>query len=83
MVINNRRGDKPIPDNLNEVLNNLQVLALHKAEGFGWKLKFVRRPLFQEVVPVITDPSGEKVGVLEINGEINMHPDTKIRQQQH
>jgi hypothetical protein len=80
MVINNRRGDKPVPDNLDEVLNNLQVLALQKAEGFGWKLKFVRRPLFQEVVPVITDPSGEKLGVLETNGEINMHPDTKIRQ---
>ncbi|MGD9169992.1 MAG: hypothetical protein PVI97_08020 [Candidatus Thiodiazotropha sp.] len=80
MVINNRRGDKPVPDNLYEVLNNLQVLALQKAEGFGWKLKFVRRPLFQEVVPVITDPSGEKLGVLETNGEINMHPDTKIRQ---
>ncbi|MEW8027466.1 MAG: hypothetical protein AB2792_17190 [Candidatus Thiodiazotropha sp.] len=80
MVLENRKGDKPIPDNLNEVLNNLQLLALQKAEGFGWKLKFVRRPLFQEVVPVIINPSGNKIGVLESNGEINMHPDTKIRQ---
>lgn len=79
MVLDNRRGDKPVPDNLKEVLNNLQLLALQKAEGFGWKLKFVRRPLFQEVVPVITDPSGNKIGILETNGEINLHPETKIR----
>jgi hypothetical protein len=79
MVLDNRIGDKPIPDNLNEVLNNLQLLALQKAEEFGWKLKFVRRPLFQEVVPVITDPSGGKFGILETNGDINLHPQTKIR----
>ncbi|MES9943796.1 MAG: hypothetical protein ABW080_02425 [Candidatus Thiodiazotropha sp.] len=80
MVQDNRKGDKPIPDNLKEVLNNLQIMALQKAEGFGWKLKFVRRPLFQEVLPVISNPSGDKIGVLECNGEINMHPETKIRQ---
>ncbi len=79
MVIEHRKGDKPIPDNLKQVLNNLQLMALQKAEGFGWKLKFVRRPLFQEVVPVITNPSGDRIGVLESNGEINMQPDTKIR----
>ena len=79
MVLDNRKGDKPIPDNIKEVLNNFQIMALQKAEGFGWKLTFVRRPLFQEVIPVITNPSGEKFGVLESNGEINMHPDTRIR----
>jgi hypothetical protein len=79
MALDSRRGDQPIPDNLHEVLNNLQLLALQKAEGFGWRLKFVRRPLFQEVVPVITDPSGGKLGILERNGEINMHPRTKFR----
>jgi hypothetical protein len=80
MVLDNRKGDKPIPDNLKEVLNNMQLMALQKAEGFGWKLKFVRRPLFQEVVPVITSPAGDRFGVLESNGEINMHPNTQIRQ---
>jgi hypothetical protein len=79
MVRDNRRGNKPIPDNLNEVLSNLQIVALQKAEGFGWKLKFVRRPLFQEVIPVITDPLDEKVGVLESDGKINLNPDIVIR----
>ncbi|MCM8856923.1 MAG: hypothetical protein LC541_04950 [Candidatus Thiodiazotropha sp.] len=79
MSVENRTGEVPIPENLDEVLNNLQLLALQKAEGFGWKLKFVRRPLFQEVVPVISSPTGRKIGILEENGEINMHPDTVIR----
>jgi hypothetical protein len=79
MVRDNRKGNKPIPDNLNEVLSNLQIVALQKAEGFGWKLKFVRRPLFQEVIPVITDPLDEKVGVLESDGKINLNPDIVIR----
>ncbi|MES9993428.1 MAG: hypothetical protein ABW098_15870 [Candidatus Thiodiazotropha sp.] len=80
MVLDSRRGDQPIPDNINEVLNHLQLMALQKAEGFGWKLKFVRRPLFQEVIPVIGSPSGDKIGVLESNGEINMNPNTRVRQ---
>ncbi|MCU7878360.1 MAG: hypothetical protein KZQ84_16450 [Candidatus Thiodiazotropha sp. (ex Lucinoma borealis)] len=79
MSVENRTGEVPIPENLDEVLNNLQLLALQKAEGFGWKLEFVRRPLFQEVVPVISSPTGRKIGILEENGEINMHPDTVIR----
>ncbi|MCU7930027.1 MAG: hypothetical protein KZQ90_04440 [Candidatus Thiodiazotropha sp. (ex Codakia rugifera)] len=79
MSVENRTGEVPIPENLDEVLNHLQILALQKAEGFGWKLEFVRRPLFQEVVPVISSPSGHKIGILEENGEINMHPDTVIR----
>ncbi|MEL0584830.1 MAG: hypothetical protein AAES65_08140 [Candidatus Thiodiazotropha sp. (ex. Lucinoma kazani)] len=79
MSVENRTGEVPIPENLDEVLNNLQLLALQKAEGFGWKLEFVRRPLFQEVVPVISSPTGRKIGILEENGEINMNPDTVIR----
>ncbi|MEW8505614.1 MAG: hypothetical protein AB2598_02850 [Candidatus Thiodiazotropha sp.] len=79
MVLDNRKGDKPIPEDLNEVLNHLQLMALQKAEGFGWKLIFVRRPVFQEVVPVIGSPGGDRIGVLESNGEINMDPDTRVR----
>ncbi|MCU7919748.1 MAG: hypothetical protein KZQ99_05695 [Candidatus Thiodiazotropha sp. (ex Dulcina madagascariensis)] len=79
MVIEHRRGERPVPENLDELLNDLQLLALQKVERFGWKLKFVRRPLFQEVVPVISSPNDDKIGVLEMNGEINMDPDTKIR----
>jgi hypothetical protein len=59
-----RKGDKPVPDRLEEVLNEMQMLALHKIEGFGWQLRFVRKPLFQEPVPVVFSAEGDKIGVL-------------------
>ncbi|PUB84545.1 MAG: hypothetical protein DBP00_14525 [gamma proteobacterium symbiont of Ctena orbiculata] len=42
--------------------------------------QFVRRPLFQKVVPVIINPGGGRIGGLESNGEIDMNPQTRIRQ---
>jgi len=53
---------------------------LHKIEGFGWKLVFVRRPLFQESVVVVTDAGGNSIGVLEGDGRLNLDPDIQIRE---
>jgi len=75
-----RKGDKPVPDRLDEVLNEMQMLALHQIEGFGWQLKFVRKPLFQEPVPVVFSAEGDKIGILEEDGRINMEPDIKLRE---
>jgi hypothetical protein len=75
-----RKGDKPVPDRLEEVLNEMQMLALHKIEGFGWQLRFVRKPLFQEPVPVVFSAEGDKIGVLEEDGRINMEADIQVRE---
>jgi hypothetical protein len=75
-----RKGDKPVPDRLEEVLNEMQILALHQIEGFGWQLQFVRKPLFQEPVPVVFSAEGDKIGILEEDGRINMEPDIKLRE---
>ncbi|MEW8014503.1 MAG: hypothetical protein AB2807_06900 [Candidatus Sedimenticola endophacoides] len=48
-------------------------------ENFGWELKFIRRPLFQEPVAVMVDPSGKICGVLEESGELNRDSDIVIR----
>ena len=69
----------PIPDNLDEILSEFQFMALRRIEGFGWELRFVRRPAFQEVIPVIFSSDGSKIGVLEEDGRINMEPDIKLR----
>ena len=74
-----RDKQPPIPDNLDQILNDLQLLALKKVEEFGWKLKFVRRPLFQDAIPVVESPDGHQVGVLEEGGTINTKPDFTIR----
>lgn len=74
-----RTGEKPIPENLQQVLNEFQLLALHRIEGFGWELRFVRRPLFQAAIPVVVNSDGTSIGVLEEDGRINMEPDIQIR----
>ena len=75
-----RKRDKPVPDRLEEVLNEMQMLALRQIEGFGWQLRFIRKPLFQEPVPVVFSAEGDKIGILEEDGRINMEPDIKLRE---
>ena len=75
-----RKGEEPVPDNATEMLNQLQILALRRLEGYGWRLQFIRRPLFQDVVAVMTDGEGNKIGVLEEDGRINMEPELEIRE---
>ena len=74
-----RKGEKPIPDNLNQMLNPIQMSALRQIEGFGWQLKFVRRPLFQEPVPVVYSADGKKIGILEDDGRLNMEVVVPVR----
>ena len=75
-----RTGQEPVPQNVTELLNEIQLLALRRVESFGWKLQFIRRPLFQEPVPVVIDAEGQKIGILEEDGRINMEPDIQLRE---
>ena len=74
-----RGGMAPIPEKLEEVLNDAQLLSLNKLEGFGWSLEFVRRPLFQEVVPVLFHPDTKKYGILSDDGTLNAQPEIQLR----
>ena len=42
-------------------LNDAQLDTLAAIERFGWELKFVRRPPFQPVIPVVFDGGGGNV----------------------
>ena len=75
-----RKGMSPIPENLKEVLNEAQLMMLNKMEGFGWRLEFVRRPLFQGLVPGLFHPDSKQSGVLENDGTLNMQSDSMIRE---
>ena len=75
-----RRGNKPsIPPNVDSLLNEAQRLALNKIENFGWQLAFVRQPLFETPIAVVTSPDRQRFAVLETDGEVNMEPDIVIR----
>lgn len=77
---NNKRDKQaPIPDNLDQYLNEEQLYALEKIDQFGCKLKFVRRPVFQKTVPVLVGPDGETMGIIEENGCIVWDPNIDFR----
>jgi len=75
----NRGGGKPIPDNLQQVLNELQLLALRRIEGFGWDLRFVRQQNSKCPIPVVSNAEGNTIGVLEDDGRVNMDYEIKLR----
>lgn len=75
-----RKGEEPVPRNSEELLNQMQIRALRQIESYGWRLHFIRRPLFQDTVPVVIDADGKKIGILEEDGRLNMEPDIKVRE---
>lgn len=75
----NRGVAKPVPDKLNEVLNELQMMALRRIESFGWELRFVRRPSFQHPIPVVSNAEGTTIGVLDEDGKVNLEHEVRLR----
>lgn len=69
-----RKGDEPVPDKLKNYLSDAQLVALHKIEGFGWSLNYIRRPLFEEPVIVVSNADGSSIGILEEDGRLNLEP---------
>ncbi|MGD2136946.1 MAG: hypothetical protein PVJ66_04890 [Gammaproteobacteria bacterium] len=67
-------GTRPIPEDLKEALNDAQLQALNCIQGSSWELRFVRRPRFQGIVPVIVNSEDNSCGILEENGDISMQP---------
>lgn len=60
-------------------LTPAQLSALPTLEAFRWKLRFVRRPMFQHPVPVLVAVDGKRFVVLEADGSINENPGFEIR----
>lgn len=56
-----------------------QLNALATLEQFQWTLRFVRRPMFMEPIPVVVDRTGKRHAVLRADGSLDENPDFKIR----
>ena len=52
-------------------LTSEQLAAVETLEHFGWQLRFVRRPLFRDPIPVLFDRSGERYVVLQADGSLD------------
>ena len=66
-------------DALRQGLTPGQVKALETLEAFKWTLRFVRRPMFLDPIPVVFDRSGERWAVLEPDGSLNESPGFRLR----
>ena len=71
----------PIPDNYEEIVTELQLATIKLVESFGGKLWFIRRPLFQGVIPVVkcSEIDGCFAAVIEADGTLNKEHGLIIR----
>ena len=74
-----RNVKKAVPEDLPDFLSQQQLLAYHGMERFGWYIKFIRRPLFQRPVCILSNPEGTVLAILEDDGTINQQHDLTIR----
>jgi hypothetical protein len=58
----------PIPADFSSVITNEQKIALNQKQQFGWFVKVVRRPLFQPIKVVLSNPDGSEFLMLENDG---------------
>jgi hypothetical protein len=79
MMTERRCERSQVPARPSEVLNELQLLTLKNMERFGWSLAFIRKPLFQESVPVLRHSDSRKFGTIDTDGRLNAHPDINFR----
>lgn len=76
-----RRRSVPPADSarLCEGLTPAQLVTLEALQIFGWRLAFVRRPLFQAPIPVFFDQAGTRHVVILEDGTLDEHPTLKLR----
>jgi len=74
------RGSRSaLPIDVYYYLSEVQRIALHSLENFGWQLAFIRRPLFVPPVVVVKNSEQSKYAVLEEDGSVNLSPIAKWR----
>lgn len=66
-----RKTEHELISALKRELTDDQRDTLSQLERFGWTLKFVRRPPFQEPVGVIMNPDTHRFAVIEADGTLN------------
>jgi len=73
------RRQPPDSAQLRAGLTDAQRQAVDTLEHFGWQLRFVRRPLFRDPIPVLFDRSGARYVVLQPDGTLDESQTLKLR----
>jgi hypothetical protein len=74
-----RRDDPGERAKLRTELNEEQRIALSDLERFGWELKFVRHPMFLDILPVVFDAERNHFAVIRADGTLDENPGFDIR----
>jgi hypothetical protein len=74
-----RRNSAVHADVLDHELNSLQLASLADLQKFGWELTFVRKPLFQQPIPVVFDADRKHYVVLKPDGTLDENSALTIR----
>lgn len=69
----------PVPDNVDEQLNEDQLLALKLIEKYGWNMEFVRRSLNLDPTFVVSNSKTHQYAVLDKDGTLDIESGIKIR----
>ena len=70
----------PVPDDYENLLTPMQLMALRNIAGFGWELRFVRRYGVDIPMPVVFSGEGQRIGVIEEDGKLNLESDIELRE---
>ncbi|HEX3122463.1 MAG TPA: hypothetical protein VHQ21_04110 [Rhodanobacteraceae bacterium] len=74
-----RKGEGRATITLRRDLNQDQQIALAELEKYGWELKFIRRPMFGQPIPVVFDSDRKNYAVLKPDGTLDENPGFDIR----
>lgn len=74
-----RTGEAAVPEHPETYMNAAQLAELHKIENFGWKIAFIRRPMFETPIIMVSDASDTKLGMLDEDGRLVLDPDIETR----
>jgi hypothetical protein len=72
MIHEKRNQQKPIPDNLDEIISVEQLATITKLEAFGWQLFFIRRPTPSTILPLMKCPLSSEcyTAVIDKDGSV-------------
>lgn len=74
-----RGRQSPVPENLTYFLSEGQLSALDDLGNRGWRVLFIRRPLFEQPTVVVTNPTLNGYAAIEIDGTLNFEPRLLLR----
>lgn len=77
-----RKGEKAIPDDVDDYLNDLQQMILRNIGRIGWSLQFIRRPSGDLPIAVIGNKEGNRFCVLDESGSVNFDTGIVVRAEQ-